>query len=52
MSLTRIPIYPNAEAFIKLKKQYIYEKQQQQEEEEAAAARSNFRGQVKEKKVM
>ncbi|EIE90050.1 hypothetical protein RO3G_14761 [Rhizopus delemar RA 99-880] len=50
MSLTRIPIYPNAEAFIKLKKQYIYEKQQQQEEEEAAAARSNFRGQVKEKK--
>ncbi|KAG1639716.1 hypothetical protein G6F44_007556 [Rhizopus delemar] len=43
MSLTRIPIYPNAEAFIKLKKQYIYEKQQQQEEEEAAAARKGVK---------
>lgn len=45
----RIPIYPDAEGFIKLKKQGIYEKQQQQEEE-ATAAHNNFRGQAKEKK--
>ncbi|KAI7890974.1 uncharacterized protein EV154DRAFT_551846 [Mucor mucedo] len=45
----RIPIYPDTESFIKLKKQHLYEKLQQQEEE-GTAVHNNFKGQAKEKK--
>ncbi|KAI7871384.1 uncharacterized protein EV154DRAFT_580329 [Mucor mucedo] len=45
----RIPIYPDNESFIKLKKQHLYEKLQQQEEE-GTAVHNNFKVQAKEKK--
>ncbi|KAI7893257.1 uncharacterized protein EV154DRAFT_583715 [Mucor mucedo] len=45
----RIPIHPDTECFIKLKKQHLYEKLQQQEEE-GTAVHNDFKGQAKEKK--
>ncbi|KAG2209788.1 hypothetical protein INT47_001936 [Mucor saturninus] len=45
----RIPIYPDTEGFIKLKKQHLYEKLQQQEKE-GITVHNNFKGEAKEKK--